>query len=351
MSLLFSVVVPVYNAEKYLSKCIDSVLTQTYQNFELILVDDGSTDNSGKICDEYATKDSRIVVVHQMNQGHTMARRKAISVAKGDYFLFLDSDDYWDSNLLETIDDAITASHCDMVIFKYRRITNSGEFISESETLFADKDIFSKENGTPLYQALIRGALNSLCTKAVSAELVDNKDYTYYQNIRYGEDLLQNLPFIFNAHSIIYLDRPMYNYRSNPVSITNNFSPKMFNDMVTVWNVLLEYLIEHDMKNHDNLKLLYHSVYKNMINYEYSLMNASLPLSDKVKLLNEIRLLPLYSNGLQYYNNSMFSLSQKILFSLYKNKHYRLLLGLCRLIHFKQKCQALFLKNTLRNLR
>ena len=93
MTPLLSVIVPVYNVEKYLSRCIDSILSQTFTDFELILVDDGSPDNCGSICDEYAKKDKRIIVIHQQNRGVSSARNKGLDIARGEYVTFVDSDD------------------------------------------------------------------------------------------------------------------------------------------------------------------------------------------------------------------------------------------------------------------
>ena len=96
MNSLISIIVPVYNVEKYLNECIDSIIAQTYSNIEIILVNDGSTDASGKICDEYAEKDGRIKVIHQVNAGLSAARNAGMAVATGEYLYFVDSDDYVD---------------------------------------------------------------------------------------------------------------------------------------------------------------------------------------------------------------------------------------------------------------
>ena len=113
-----SVIVPVYNVEKYLCECIDSILTQTFTDFELILVDDGSQDNSGKICDEYANKDHRITVIHQENQGQASARNNALAIAKGEWVHFVDSDDLIHPQMLEilyaTVDETTQISMCNL---------------------------------------------------------------------------------------------------------------------------------------------------------------------------------------------------------------------------------------------
>lgn len=101
--MLFSIIVPVYNVEKYLVRCIESVINQTFKDFECILIDDGSLDNSGNICDEYSLKDSRIVVVHQNNAGVSAARNTGLNIAKGEYICFCDSDDWLEDSLLEQL--------------------------------------------------------------------------------------------------------------------------------------------------------------------------------------------------------------------------------------------------------
>lgn len=115
---MISIIIPVYNVEKYLNRCVDSVLAQTFTDFELILVDDGSTDNSGKICDEYAEKDSRICVIHKQNSGPSDARNAGLDVAKGEYIYFVDSDDYVESDLLEKIIPYMQEG-CQLVSFEF----------------------------------------------------------------------------------------------------------------------------------------------------------------------------------------------------------------------------------------
>ena len=104
--MVFSIIVPVYNTEKYLSKCIESIISQTFSDFELILVNDGSTDSSGNICDDYAKQDSRIKVLHSENKGVTHARKLGVNQAKGDFVLLIDSDDTFVNNFLEEIKKA-----------------------------------------------------------------------------------------------------------------------------------------------------------------------------------------------------------------------------------------------------
>ena len=115
MQPLISVIVPIYNVAPYLHECIDSIINQTYKNIEVILVDDGSTDNSGKICDEYAKKDRRMVVIHQENQGVNLARTNGLNIAKGDYIGYVDGDDWIEPEMYEHLLNKILETDADFI--------------------------------------------------------------------------------------------------------------------------------------------------------------------------------------------------------------------------------------------
>ena len=117
----FSIVIPVYNAEKYLGECVESVLSQSVTDFELILVNDGSTDKSGHLCDRFALRDERVKVIHQQNSGHITARMNGVSAAVGDYIMFLDSDDYWLDGALSAVANNLERFGCDMLVFRLRK--------------------------------------------------------------------------------------------------------------------------------------------------------------------------------------------------------------------------------------
>ena len=117
-----SVVIPVYNVEKYLPECLDSVIDQTYKNLQIIIVDDGSTDSSGKICDEYAEKDNRIIVVHQKNAGAGAAKNTALKIADGKYLAFVDSDDFLELDAFEHMVSILAKNSADIVQCCYRDV-------------------------------------------------------------------------------------------------------------------------------------------------------------------------------------------------------------------------------------
>ena len=123
---IVSIIVPVYNVEAYLQRCVDSILAQTFTDFELILVDDGSTDSSPAICDTYAARDARVIVIHKKNGGVSSARNEALDIIQGEYVAFCDSDDYWEANLIECTLGAMYAAQADCVHFGYYTHRSSG---------------------------------------------------------------------------------------------------------------------------------------------------------------------------------------------------------------------------------
>ena len=218
----FSILVPVYNVEPYLQECLDSVLGQSYGNFELLLVDDGSTDDSGRICDIYAAKEPRIRVFHKENGGLISARRHAVARFTGDYCIFLDSDDTLASNTLEVLERAITESGADCILYGIRwNLPGGAQHIVCPEEicgrLFTDKRHV-------LNILLNDDSCNSLCRKCVRASCFDGRDYAAYLHISRGEDRLQSVEILENAQSFYFIPDELYIYRVNDSSITHTIS-------------------------------------------------------------------------------------------------------------------------------
>ena len=145
---LISIIVPVYKVEKYIHRCVDSVINQTYKNIEIILVDDGSPDNCGRICDEYAAKDSRIKVIHKPNGGLSDARNCGIEAADGEWLMFIDSDDWIESNMAETllniaINNNVRMAVCGVVLFDDEK-EYVPEYLKVEEGFFSAEEIFKK---------------------------------------------------------------------------------------------------------------------------------------------------------------------------------------------------------------
>lgn len=238
-AIKFSVLVPVYNVELYVSECIESVLNQTYQNFELILVDDGSPDQSGEICDEYAKKDARIRVFHKENGGLIHTRRFAIEKALGNWYVFLDSDDTLQPNALETIYNKILQYGCDLVIYGWQRFC--GDTVLDDTATGRPDFVFSDKR--MLYKTIFFDQqYNSLCRKAVKANLFVGQDYSKFYKIKYGEDLLQSIELLNNANKVLMIDDLLYCYRANPESMTHTIDYSECKVDFTIRETILEFL-------------------------------------------------------------------------------------------------------------
>ena len=234
----FSVLTPVYNVEKYIVECIESVINQTYSDFEFILVDDGSPDESPRICDEYAQEDSRIKVIHKENGGLISARRAAIAVASGEYCVFLDSDDYLDREALEVINKKIEETSCDCVCYGFNRVNDQGSVLWRSNDT---EEKIVNEKGE-LYKIIFTNhAFNSLGRKAVRRELL-SADFSKYYHVSMGEDLLQSIEILKNSKSVAFTTENLYNYRINLSSITRTVSINNYIDDFTVRASVLDFL-------------------------------------------------------------------------------------------------------------
>ena len=222
--MLFSIIVPVYNIEKYVSQCIESILAQTYQDFELILVDDGSTDSSGKICDEYAQRDSRIIVIHKENGGQTSARKTALNRVQGEYIVPIDGDDWVSENLLQKAQDIFNRhQNIDIICYGYYQATKREKVAGHNSVVggYYNKERLKKE----IYPRLLRGESGKRFSPNIWGKFLKKDLYIQYQNmidtrIKIGEDECVVFPCVYNANAIYVLEERLYFYRQNENSIT-----------------------------------------------------------------------------------------------------------------------------------
>ena len=228
--MFFSVIVPVYKVEKYLSNCIESVLNQTFSDFELILVDDGSPDACPQICDSYKEKDARIKVVHKPNGGLASARRAGIKVAEGDYVFNLDSDDLIENDTLESAYKIIKETDAEIVSFSYRWVKN-GQTVDVTsdgldEGLYTGKDIEKYIYPKLLMDKNMGHMSYYLSGKAVKRELLIPHQLGVDEKISLGEDLCCVVPCYLNAKSVYISKKTAYLYTVRDDSISKEFNTK-----------------------------------------------------------------------------------------------------------------------------
>ncbi len=298
MSKLVSIIVPVYNIENYAENCIKSLIGQTYQDLEIILVDDGSLDVSGKICDDFAQKDERIKVIHKTNGGLSSARNAGIDIATGDYFMFVDGDDYIAENTVEILLEYIANHDADILQFDYEETFVPYQSINSTSTNKAEIVTNLKEMFEKLYY--IGGPAASSCTKLYKKEL--------FKTLRFKEGIIHEDEFLITellpeVKSILYIPDKLYFYVMRTGSIVKSgFSKKRLDSLMVSENRIdklqdlgFSELKEKEkcrwfttavnlwcdttaVKDYENRKIIYDKIYM-------FIKNNNLNISGKFKLL------------------------------------------------------------------
>lgn len=244
----FSVIVPIFNSERYLGKCIKSILNQTYENFELILVNDGSKDSSLDICNKYLLKDSRVRVIDKKNEGSIASRNRGVSEAKSDYITFVDSDDWIDKNTLEIVNKHIEATNSDVAIFNMYKVVDKFGFIKKS----GNKKYFEKYKsveGDDIRKLLVSAYFHGHPFPSNMCGKVYNKKYLiesgkYLKNIKFlGDDLFYNLEVLLKVEKITMINRELYYYRCG--GGTSKYMPYLFNDMIEGFKIQKKVIEEY----------------------------------------------------------------------------------------------------------
>jgi len=236
---LISVIIPVYNVEKYLSRCIDSVINQTYKNLEIILIDDGSMDDSGKICDEYALKDNRIKVIHKQNGGVSSARNVGLDIAKGEYIGFVDSDDYIENDMYEILYELLVRNQtdiscCNKYVFRVNKFIDSENFPTEKILSF------NEVLDNPKHDFYI---WNKLFSRNVIGNIRFNEQLTL------GEDLLFTYQVLQKIRNIAFYKEAKYYYCDNSNSITRiRVFKKEYINQILFYEKLLNYCKKNKLK-------------------------------------------------------------------------------------------------------
>ena len=278
---LVTLLVPVYNTEKYIKRCLESIINQTYKHLEIILIDDGSTDSSSKICDDYAKKDSRIEVFHKENQGSSAEKNFGLSIAKGKYISFVDSDDYLEPTIIEKLVKKIESNQSDIAICNFfpNNTTNLEETFTSRQALtyIMDKKYFRGYNWNKLYKR----------------ELA--KDIQFCTDIYMAEDLLFNCKYLLKAKKCSYIDEKLYHYNcDNNNSISNSKLSKKYLTIIDSYYGLVNLYKENKIEYLpylyiDEFKVCCDIIYKNsLIKDKKDKLDLKKVYDKKKELFNEI---------------------------------------------------------------
>lgn len=238
-----SVIVPIYNVEKYLRRCVDSLLKQTLENIEILLINDGSTDKSGQICDEYLKIDNRIRVFHKRNGGVSSARNLGLENIKGGYVTFVDPDDYLDEDALEYLYKLIKESNSDIACYKLKIYKD--DVLLSKKLEYEKLEIFNEDEIIKNQVAFSKFSHTS-CNKLYSKNLFKDEKIRFEEEIRYAEDALFNVYILSKAKRLISSNLAKYNYFINEGSTVNKVTDKRI-DILKAQRYMIDFL----KKNYD----------------------------------------------------------------------------------------------------
>lgn len=289
---MISVIIPVYNAERTLRRCLDSILNQLYRSLEIILIDDGSKDNSGRICDEYEEQDDRIIVIHQENKGVSLARNRGLDIAKGEYVGFVDSDDYIDPDYFKILLDYMGKSKVDICFSALEEVSNIAPttFISNKNDLVSL--IIGQKFGNNA------GPFNKLFKNSIIGSLKFDKD------IFVGEDTLFNVEYAKKCRNGIFINKAMYHYDQRTSSSSYMSDPSKLFKYLTYAESRKKMLLDTSSLSDKCREMLIHS-------YLYSILNCYYQSRYFHNKKEQRRMCHVMKEALQTYRHDNLSIRQQ----------------------------------------
>ena len=273
---LISVIVPVYNVEKYIRECLDSIVNQTYKNLQIILVDDGSTDNSGKICDEFAKKDSRITVVHQENQGAGAAKNTGLELIEGEYFSIIDSDDYIDLSMYEKMVSLMKQYDSDIVQCLFKQVYVNKIIMRQYSTLKKSCTVLTRQKYLQHFLSDWKFAI--FATKIFKTSLLGGVRFPVGRKI---DDEFFTYKLVCNAKRIVNTTEPFYIYRMRKSSgMNNNAKNRLIYDRIDCFVERYEYVSSRFPKLR---KTYYNKLSDSLLFYRSQLTDVSEELNALIK--------------------------------------------------------------------
>ena len=229
-----SVIVPIYNVERYLRLCLDSILTQTFTDFELLLINDGSSDGCPVICNEYAEKDARIRVFHKSNGGVASARNEGLDYAKGDWIMYIDGDDWIEPTYIEDLYKAAIKNNADIAICGFRFAFENGRYVTEHPALWDNNRQTSLHRYISSIWTTVWGSIHK-------SSLYSTNGIRSPKDITYCEDFHLMVRLCYFADKVISIDRPLYNYRQRSASIMHTLNKKAWRDELSAYKEIIDF--------------------------------------------------------------------------------------------------------------
>lgn len=258
MSEKISIVVPIYNSACTLERCLNSLVSQTFANISIILVDDGSVDSSSEICDKYSLIDNRIIVIHKKNEGVSSSRNLGLQKCETKYIMFVDSDDYVEKTICEKLynsfksNDSISASCCGC----FRKIYKNGKLHSSSQLIPKSKGIFSFNDFKNQFPYLYKSSfVNTVWCKLYDVDLINKINLRFREDISIGEDLLFNLGYLHCSYKMSFVNEALYHYNnySDSHSLTHEFDEKKVDFLNIEFDETKKFCCDMHLDQHMNI--------------------------------------------------------------------------------------------------
>lgn len=265
---LVTIIIPVYNAEKFLERCVMSILEQTYKNWELLLIDDGSPDNSGRLCDDWSKKDSRVKVYHKKNGGVSSARNLGLDEAKGDWIMFVDSDDWISKDCLEVCLASLAAHNCDVLQYNYYKVYPNGNQIQES-------NISSPASTLEEYVSAAPGTVGVCVGGGIYRKsIIEEHGIRFDERMKYAEDGVFVLTTLLYSARMMHIEPSMYFYYMNENSAMHRINIDAYLDSLILQ---IDFLDKHSV---------FQKLYRNLVTMD---MGAVCTFKTTIKQCNRIK--------------------------------------------------------------
>lgn len=341
--MLISVVLPIYNVEKYLRRCLDSVVNQTYKNLEILLINDGSTDNCLKICEEYAKSDNRVKVINKKNAGLGMARNTGIDYAKGEYICFFDSDDYIELNTIEKLYKIIVSEQPEIVCYGFNKVNGEGKITEKNipqigKNVFENSDVISKFLPNLISENPQNGKASNLNMSAWAAiysmKLIKENDWKFVSEREIiSEDVYSLLSLYKNVKKVAILEEALYYYCENDTSLTNIYRKDRYEKIEYCYKRCVELCRKIGYPEEIELRIIYPYI-GNTIAALKQIVCSSNSFEEKIKELKKIMDNDTIQHVLKISKNNKVNMSKKILFFCIRKKMVKLMY---LLIYIKQR--------------
>ncbi|MCI8984446.1 MAG: glycosyltransferase family 2 protein [Lachnospiraceae bacterium] len=308
----FSVVIPSYNSEKYIAETVESVINQEYVNWELIIIDDGSTDESGVICDQYAIREKRIRVIHTKNNGEYVSRINGMKAATGEYILCCDSDDFLGQDCLKTLNSVIEQMNVDVIIYKLSMFG-----AEEGEIGFPVCPYYIFETSESIL-AVLKSTNHSLCNKVIRSSAVKKAIAEMMpQRLDICADYAMVIPILCNTRNGVYIDKVLYHYRIYESSMSHNITIQHLINIEDSTRLIVRALNEYGMFDLQMRQAVYNAYLKALSGRCYMLMCRDEMKQSAVDYIHESEL---YVNSRRYERKKYFTIHSYTVLKVFRYK-------------------------------